>query len=146
MLSTMLNLWYWFIYRKIQTFFQYISHSYEHSKCKKESEAIQLILQSLAHEFIFIALGETMFKSDDVNFYNIHDCNYEYSIRKKRNDGGVSLYIHENIFYIRRHDLSLDTDLFESLFIEISGSILGFSKAISCWCYISSTKYINKRV
>ena len=60
-----------------------------------------------------------MVKDHNSDLYNLDNYNAEHKCRPLRGGGGVSLYIHDSLEYLRRDDISINNATLESVFVEI---------------------------
>lgn len=89
----------------------------------KHNNDILNYFSSLDHHFDIYGFSETWFGSDDdASLVDIGDYSVENCIREGRTGGGVTLFINNTINYRIRHDLSLDCQHCDSLFIETSNN------------------------
>ena len=83
-------------------------------------------VNNLNIKFSFIGISETWATKHNHHLLNISNYNHEQCIRSnKKRGGGTSLYIHNDIQYKTRLDLSLPKQLYESIFIEVEPSTFG---------------------
>ena len=94
-------------------------------------DKFKLLLTNLENEsiqFDFILLCETFLNEINHNMYNIRGYNFISQHHKHAKQGGVGIYIRNNLNFIVRDDLSLFIEQsFESLFVEVSsmkGSVI----------------------
>ena len=81
-------------------------------------------VNNLNIRFSIIGISETWATKHNDHLLNIDNYNYEQCIRSnKKRGGGTSLYIHNDIQYKTRIDLSLPNQQYESIFIEVEPSI-----------------------
>ena len=77
----------------------------------------------------FISISETWATKHNDHLLNISNYNHEQCISStKKRGGGTSLYIHNDIQYKTRLDLSLHKQQYESIFIEVEPSTFGTSR------------------
>ena len=76
-------------------------------------------LESLRYDFSVLCLSETWLNSDNCTVAEIPHYNHSFCHRSNRCGGGVSIYVHENLPYSLRPDISIFNDHIESIFIEI---------------------------
>ena len=86
---------------------------------QKNLSKLELYLNNLDTKFSFIALTETWLKEHNFMRYGITGYSAEHNIRTRKSGGGVSLLIENSIEYTMRDDLIIQTDVLETLFIEI---------------------------
>ena len=95
----------------------------------KNLEYFSRFLKSLNYTFTVIGISETWLKETNANCFDCDGYQHEYLCRPSgRRGGGVSLFVKENIDYIRRYELSRMEDCLECLFIEIPCSHSGLNK------------------
>ena len=86
-------------------------------------------VNNLNIQFSFIGISETWANKFNDHILNIHNYNHEQCIRSnKKKGGGTSLYIHNDIQYKTRLDLSLPKTQYESIFIEVEQPIFSTSR------------------
>ena len=67
-----------------------------------------------------ICLSETWFQEDTVHpLCQLQGYKFEGTSREERRGGGVGIFIKENVQYVRRFDLEINSEVIESCFIEI---------------------------
>ena len=76
-------------------------------------------LSNLNLDFKIVALTETWLSDETKDRYSLQGYNPEHSCRSGRTGGGVSLHIKKDIEYTTREDISCQSKISESLFIEI---------------------------
>ena len=88
-------------------------------------DKFKLLLTNLENEsiqFDLILLCETFLNEINHNMYNIRGYNFISQHRKHAKQGGVGIYIRNNLNFIVRDDLSLFIEQsFESLFVRVVG-------------------------
>ena len=85
-------------------------------------------VNNLNIKFSFIGISETWANKLYDHLLNIHNYNHEQCIRSNKKKGGTSLYIHNDIQYKTRVDLSLPKTQYESIFIEVEQPIFSTSR------------------
>ena len=86
-------------------------------------------VNNLNIKFSFIGISETWANKFNDHILNIQNYNHEQCIRSnKKKGGGTSLYIHNDIQYMTRVDLSLPKTQYESIFIEVEQPIFSTSR------------------
>lgn len=80
---------------------------------------ISTFIDSLEHSFSLLCFSETWLTPSDKNLFNIPGYSSEYCHRSEDPYGGSGLYIHKNIAYKRRLDLSLNVHKCESVWVEL---------------------------
>ena len=81
-------------------------------------------IDNLNTTFHVIGLSETWATQFNSDLMDISGYSHEMCFRtNSKKGGGVSIYVHNDIHYKRREDLSLPSKLYESVFIEIDKSI-----------------------
>ena len=88
----------------------------------KNLDTLKLCLKTLDHKFTVVALSETHLKDKPLDYYQLLGYNFEYINRVDRGEGGVGIFIANNVKYKLRHDLCEANPHFESCFIEIEKS------------------------
>ena len=80
----------------------------------------EYFLESLELEFNIIGFSETWFNEDNHDLYGIskYTCVNNYRIAKS--GGGVSLFLKNHIKFVPRPDLTILSDSFESVFVELT--------------------------
>lgn len=101
---------------------------------KKNFAEFNLLLTQLTHQFSILAVTESWLKPHNVELFSIKGYNHEYSIRPKKQGGGISLYIQENIDYYPRPDLNYSDDELEILWLELDKRTVGSNKNILYGC------------
>lgn len=94
----------------------------------KSISDIQHYLDILEDDFSIIGVSETWLKDINDPLVKLKGYAMEGFCRQHKRGGGVALYIKNDLTYKTRHDLSLNSDKFESCFVEIvnptSGNII----------------------
>jgi hypothetical protein len=96
----------------------------------KNIDHLSLYLDLLNISFSFIGITETWLNENSVSNYGLNGYSSESFYRKSQRGGGVTIFIRENIPYIKRDDLNIFGDECESVFIEIDKSIFSTEKNI----------------
>ena len=91
---------------------------------KKNIDNFDNYISNLKCSFSIIALTETWLCDDNIDLYSIKGYKSVNSTRLGKRGGGVSLHIRDDILFTSRDDLSVNNDIIESSFIEISKSEL----------------------
>ena len=84
-------------------------------------------VKSLKLSFTTIALSETWLKRENKSCYDIKGYNAEHTVRHKNNGGGVSLFVRSGLEYHLRPDLTVMSDVLESLFIEFDKEVINWN-------------------
>ena len=79
-------------------------------------------METLDSSFDVIGLSETWLNGESGDCCKLTGYHAEHSFRSNKTGGGASILISENISYKRREDLTLTTDEYECVFIEIQSS------------------------
>ena len=75
-------------------------------------------------------MSETWFQENESELYKIEGYQMESLCRKENKGGGVALCIKNGLSYSIRHDLCMNKNEIECIFVEISGSELNKSQNI----------------
>ena len=89
----------------------------------KNLHDFELYLSNINYNFNFLCFSESWLKDSNKDLYNIPGYTATHRCRKDRVGGGVSIFSKENIEFTIREDLSLQTDICESLVIEVDKSV-----------------------
>ena len=76
-------------------------------------------IDTLKHKWTCIGITETWLTENNHDLYNLNGYRFINRHRTNKSGGGVGLFIPENIDFSIRTDLSVYTDVIESLFLEI---------------------------
>ena len=76
-------------------------------------------LEQITHKFHIIGLTETWLKNEPDSILCLPGYNIEFVNRQNQKGGGVMIYIKDSLLYSLRHDLAIQSNYYESLFIEI---------------------------
>ena len=89
------------------------------------------IIDNLDTTFNFIGLGETWATDSNKDLLCIPGYSHEQCIRSNHKiGGGTSLYIHNQIQYKQRDDLSFPKNIYESIFIEVDNLIFNTNRNV----------------
>ena len=91
----------------------------------KNLHDFELYLSNIAYVFNFLCFSESWLNESNKDLYNIPGYTATHRCRKDRVGGGVSIFTRDNIEFTIREDLSLQTNICESLVIEIDKSVFG---------------------
>ena len=92
----------------------------------KNLDYLQVYLRTLNHNFSIIAISETWANNDSMLLLNIPGYNRTFKNRTSGRGGGVALFVCNCFKFTVRDDLSeFNNDFFESIFIELTNTILG---------------------
>ena len=94
----------------------------------KNINNLELYLQSLCLQFSIIGLTETWLRASNFATFNLHGYKHECLYRESKIGGGVSVFINNNLEYIKRSDISIFDENVESIFIELSKDYIGYKK------------------
>ena len=107
-----------------------IYHFNARSFVPKKDQLMQYF-DSLNCQFKVIGVSETWLNDDLISYANIDQYNCEHTIRPPGHiGGGVSIYVHDSIDFIKRSDLSVANHDIETCFIEIDKSVFSLPKNI----------------
>ena len=81
-------------------------------------------------EFDIIALSETWFSEGNHDLIGFPNYNHVSTYRPVRTGGGVSLLIKDNLYYKELQHFKYNTDILESVFVEIE--MIGKNIVIGC--------------
>ena len=96
----------------------------------KNLSELNNFLSTLAIHFTCIGLTETWISNNTSSSINISGYSHIHKFRDNRRGGGVSLFLNEGIPFFVRDDLTVCTDLYECLFVEIDKQYVGTDKNI----------------
>ena len=85
----------------------------------KNLHSLKILLENINHNFCCIALSETWFKDSNVDVYNLQGYKHEYYTRDKKQGGGVSMFVDNDLTYKNRNDLGAPNDNYEMIWVEI---------------------------
>ena len=85
----------------------------------KNFERLKQHMKTTNHEYTIIGLSETHLKDKPTEYYNLSGYSLEYTNRTRCEEGGVCMYISQNVKYKLRNDLCKAAPNYESCFIEI---------------------------
>lgn len=91
---------------------------------RKNFDTINNFIASLSHSFTFICISETWLSDSDGNMCAFPSYQTEYCHRMSDSHGGTAIFISSDVPYMRRHDLSLNVSLCESVWIEVDRTFL----------------------
>ena len=87
---------------------------------------LQVYLRTLNHNFSVIAVSETWANNDNMSLLSVPGHNSIFKNRTSRRGDGVALFVLNCFKFSVRDDLSVfNNDNFESIFIELTNTILG---------------------
>jgi hypothetical protein len=86
----------------------------------KNLEILLPTIHTAEIKFNIITLSETWLKPSNAECYGIPGYEHEYLTRGSKIGGGVSAYINDNWTYKVRHDLNINTDDIQILWVEIN--------------------------
>ena len=106
-------------------------------------------IQGIKYKFSVFAISETWLKNYNDTLYNIKGYSHECVNRENCPEGGVSLYIRNDLTYRIRTDLSIELIDIDIIFIEIPKTNLNTNTNILIGvCYrpphVSATEFIEK--
>ena len=97
----------------------------------KKLKDFMYYIDNLDTIFHFIGVSETWATKSNEDLLNIPNFSHVQCIRSNgKKAGGVSLYVHSNIQFKIREDLSLPKKIYESIFIEVDKSIFKTNRNI----------------
>ena len=79
-------------------------------------------IESLNYKFDVTGLSETWLNENTHANFNPEGYSVESIYRSHKSGGGVSLLVKDNLQYVRRDDLTVNTEHLECLFVELSSS------------------------
>ena len=85
----------------------------------KNFNNLEAYLLNIRTKFSIVGLTETWLNKANDGLYNMQGYTQEKNYRTSKKGGGVSIYIKDNIEYIKRPDLTVWDKNIESLFIEV---------------------------
>ena len=85
----------------------------------KNLSDLEIYLDSLAHKFSVVCLSETWFKNTAADLFALEGYVHWFQCRGERDGGGVSIFVKSSLQCVPRKDLSVTTDVLETLFIEL---------------------------
>ena len=85
----------------------------------KNMDALLNVLSATKAEFSVISLTETWLTENNSSLYSIPNYSLVSMTRKSRIGGGISIYLLRSLVYKERTDLSMCSDDYEALFLEI---------------------------
>ena len=85
----------------------------------KNLHSLKIMLENLKHNFSCIGLSETWLKDSNVDVYHLDGYKHEFYTRKKKQGGGVSIFIEKDLTYKNRVDLGVSNSDFEIIWVEI---------------------------
>ena len=83
---------------------------------KANLKPFEICLENLEFQFSVIGITETWLKDFNSDLYNIDGFNFVETHRTEKTWGGVGIFLKSNLCYQRRSDLTVDHELFESIF------------------------------
>ena len=90
----------------------------------------QAFLDSIEEHFTLIGLTETWLSENNAESYSFSGYNHVFNYRDNRLGGGVSLFIDNSILFNKRDDLTVESCVMETIFIEIDKSAFQLSKNV----------------
>ena len=81
--------------------------------------------QSLGHNFSVVDITETWLNDQNVMNYGLTGYQHVHQCRFNQRGGDVSLYVMDGIRFDKRRDLGINSNVMESVFIEIAKESLG---------------------
>ena len=91
----------------------------------KHFDEWELYLQSLGHHFSIVGVTETWLNDQNVTNYDLSGYQHVYKCRSDQRGGGVSLFVIDRISFHERRDLDINSNVMESVFVEIGKESLG---------------------
>ena len=92
----------------------------------KNLDYLQVYIRTLNLNFSVIAISETWANNDSMSLLNISGYNSTFKNRTSGRGGGVALFVSNCFKFTVRDDLSVfNNDYFESIFIELTNTVLG---------------------
>ena len=96
----------------------------------KNGNTFSHYLRTIELEFDIIALSETWFSEGNHDLIGFPNYNHVSTYRPVRTGGGVSLLIKDNLYYKELQHFKYNTDILESVFVEIE--MIGKNIVIGC--------------
>jgi len=89
-----------------------------------------MYLDNLGHPFKVIGITETWMNASNVDSITIKGYNHELMYRSNKIGGGVSVFVKNNLNYIRRTDLEINDEFVETVIIEVDKNIVNMNRKI----------------
>jgi len=96
----------------------------------KNLNNLENYLSMLNFGFSIVGVSESWLKDTNSSLFGLEGYQCEHECRPFKTGGGVSIFIRENIEYIKRSDLSINNTNIESLFIELNKESISKDKML----------------